>query len=644
MLTIFRRATKSVVGTILIALIGLGIVVGFALGDIQSLSLGSDFSSTTLAKTGSLEVTDRDLAAAMQRRLAEVRQQNPEAGYSSLARDFEPILQSLIDQRALEAFAKKHGFVLSKRLVDAEIANIPGVKGLDGRVSQEAYQAFLSRQQMTDAGLRQLISISLLQRLMLTPAASNARVPVGVATPYASMLLEERQGEVVILPLGPFSAGLNPTDAQIRQFYAQNANRYMVPEQRVLRLARIGPEQVASISATEQEVAAYYNSHQDEYGAKDIRVISQAVVPDQNVARQIAQRARSGQSFVDAVKPAGLTAADISVGPQSRAEFAELAGEKVAAEAFKASAGAIVGPVQSGLGWHVVKIESVRTQAGRPLAQVRGEIAARITAEKRKTALGEIVDKVQDAIDRGANFEEAARVANLPVTRTPLITASGLARGNASYKFPEELAPALKSGFELAPTDEPVLDELAGDAGFALVSPAEVVPAAPAPLASIRDQVRQDWIRQQASNRARAAADAIAAQARGNVTLAEAVKQANVSLPPVQQARARRIQLSEMGDNVPAPLRVLFSLAKGRTQVGVDPQGRGFFVVKVREIIPGNALNQPGLITEVQRQFSEPLSQEYARQFLSAVKQDVGVKRNEPLIQAEKKRIVGGGS
>ena len=42
---------------------------------------------------------------------------------------------------------------------------------------------------------RQLISGMLLQRLMLTPIGSSARVPVGVATPYASMLLEAREGE-----------------------------------------------------------------------------------------------------------------------------------------------------------------------------------------------------------------------------------------------------------------------------------------------------------------------------------------------------------------------------------------------------------------------------------------------------------------
>ncbi len=139
-------------------------------------------------------------------------------------------------------------------------------------------------------------------------------------------------------------------------------------------------------------------------------------------------------------------------------------------------------------------------------------------------------------------------------------------------------------------------------------------------------------------------AESIASKAAGKTDLADAVKQADSSLPAVQPVRARRIQLSQLGDKVPAPLQALFANAQGRTKVGADPDGRGYFVVKVDKVTPGNALNQPGLISEVQKEFSEPLAQEYAHQFLAAVKQAVGIKRNESAIEAARKRITGGGN
>jgi hypothetical protein len=253
-----RRATKSTVGIVII-FVGLLIMIGFAAGDLsQPRGRRPDaVAAILLPAPVRWRVTDREMSAAMQRRLAQVREQDPEADYSSIAGDFEPLLQQLIDQKAMQAFAARHGFVISKRLVDAEIANLPGVRGLAGQVTSDSYQQFLARQRMTDREVREAISASLLQRLLLTPAASNARVPIGIATHYASMLLEERQGEVALVPVEAFAAGLDPTDAQIQQFYGANQSRYMVPEQRVLRLARIGPQQVANVTATDQEIQAF---------------------------------------------------------------------------------------------------------------------------------------------------------------------------------------------------------------------------------------------------------------------------------------------------------------------------------------------------------------------------------------------------
>ena len=127
------------------------------------------------------------------------------------------------------------------------------------------------------------------------------------------------------------------------------------------------------------------------------------------------------------------------------------------------------------------------------------------------------------------------------------------------------------------------------------------------------------------------------------MSLAEAAKASAVALPAVTPVKARRIQLSQLGDKVPEPLRVMFGSAAGTTKVGGDPQGRGFFIVKVDKITPGNALGQPGLINEIQSEFSQPLAQEYAQEFLSALKADVRVRRNQSAIQAAKKRITSTG-
>lgn len=645
MLSFFRRASKSKVGTWVIAAVLIAILAGFVAADLSNVgtgTIGFGTSGTTVATVGSEEISDREMSEAMQRRLQEVRQQQPDADYPAIMGDFETILNALIDQRALIAFASKFGFHLSKRLIDAEIAQIPQARGLDGRFSEQAYQGFLAQQRLTDAQVRQIIAGSLLQRLMLTPVATNAHVSVGMATPYASMMLESREGEAAAVPIGAFRGAFKPTDADLQRYYGANRNRYMIPEQRVLRFARIGPEQVANVTASDQEIAAFYNANRASYAARDTRSLTQVVVQDRATANGIAARAKGGTALAAAAAPAGANAAVSSLKDQSREAYAGVAGNAVAAAVFAAPSGAVVGPVQSEFGWVVVKVDSVRREGGKTLDRTRSEIAARLNTEKRKQALEDLVAGIQDAVDEGSNFTEAATAAKLPVTTTPLIMANGTSRVDAGYKAPQELAAALKAGFEIAPNDPPEIVSMGGDKGYVLVSPGQIVSAAPAPLATVRDRVASDWIDGQAIRRARAVATAIAAKTSRGVPLAQAVREAGGALPPVRPLAARRIQIATAEGPVPPPLQMLFTLAQGKSRMIPDPQGRGFYVIKVNKIVPGNALLQPGLIGRMQTELKEAVAEDYAMQFVAAIREEMKAKRNEEVIRALKARMSTG--
>ncbi|HEY6047754.1 MAG TPA: peptidyl-prolyl cis-trans isomerase [Sphingomicrobium sp.] len=643
MLSSFRRFSKSKVGSWLMAGLLLASLAGFGLintSNFGSGNIGFGMGSSTVAKVGDQEVSERELSEAMQRRLQEVRQQRPDADYATIAGDFETILTELLDQKTLLAFADKFGFHLSKRLIDAEITQIPQTKGLNGQFSQQAYQAFLAQQRLTDQQVRDILAGGLLQRLILTPVATNARVSVGMATPYASMLLESREGEGAAFPLGLFRGAFKPTEADIQNFYNANRNRYMVPEQRVLRIARIGAEQVANVTASDAEIASYYNNNKDAYAAKETRSLTQAVVQDQATANAIAAKAKAGAGLQAA---AGTNVAVTSLADQKREDYASVAGAQAAAAVFSAPSGGVVGPVKTDFGWVVVKVDAVKKQAGKTLDQARAEIAAKLNVDKRKGAIEDLVDKVQSAVDGGSNFAEAAAAAKLEATTTPLITANGSSRADANYKLPPELAPALKTGFEIAPNDPPEVVTLPNEQGYAMISPAQVVPAAPAPLASVHDQVANDWIDQQALNRARQAATQVQAKVQHGTPLAQAMKESGAPLPPVQPLAARRIQLASAQGPIPAPLKMLFALGQGASRMFPDPQGRGFFIVKVDKIVPGNAMLQPALIGRTQTELQDAVSQDYAQEFLAAIRQQMKAKRNETAIQALKVRMQSSG-
>ena len=52
------------------------------------------------------------------------------------------------------------------------------------------------------------------------------------------------------------------------------------------------------------------------------------------------------------------------------------------------------------------------------------------------------------------------------------------------------------------------------------------------------------------------------------------------------------------------------------------PQGAGFFVIKVDQIIPGNPIMAPALIGQVESQLGQAMSQDYAQEFLASLKRE----------------------
>ncbi|GAA4010934.1 peptidylprolyl isomerase [Sphingomonas humi] len=641
----FRRLSKSKVGTGILILFLVLILASFAISDISNFrSGGSSLPQNTLAKVGDAELTAADLDTAMQRRLAAVRQQNPQATYADLAGDFDQIVDALIQERTLWAYARKHGFTVSKKLIDAEIVKLPGVRGLDGRFSEANYQNFLRSERLTDAQIRREIETAILQRLVIAPLAANTRLAPGIARPYADLLLEQRSGNLGLIPFAAFTGGPAPTAQELQAFYRQNAARYTVPERRSFRIARITNDQLGAVAPTEQEIAAYYQQNQATYGGTEKRVLSRATLPDQRAIAGIVQRAKAGGTFAAAAAPAGFSASDVSVGPQTRAELAAKAGEAVAAQVFSAPAGSVIGPVQSSTGFDAIKVESIQASTGRSLADVRGEIVEKLSADKRKNAIADLVGKIEDALADGSSFEEVATANKLPVLATPPLTRAGAAFDQPDFKLPPEFAGVPTASFDIGADDEPVVEPLPNEAGYVLVDVVEVVAAAPAPLARIEAQVRTDFIARRAQDQANAAATRVLAAMDRGTPMAQALGslgQAGVRPPePIEIRRGALAQFAQQGQEVPPPLRILFTLAPGKAQRAAGPSG--IYLVKLDKVVPGNAATNPQLVASEVTGLQRSAGEEIALQWIAAAQKELGVTRNDDAIRAARTRILGG--
>ncbi|HEX8624686.1 MAG TPA: peptidyl-prolyl cis-trans isomerase [Allosphingosinicella sp.] len=644
MLSLFRRGfmAKIMLVVLVVGLIAI-VITGFGTGGSGMGGLGG-MSGTTIASVGDEELSSARLTDEAQRQLTRLRRERPELDMAAFLQQgaLEEVLEQLVDLTAAAVFGRQQGLGVSRQMIDRDIASIPAFHDLTGRFDDSTFRAALAQEGITEQQLRQEFEARLLQRQLLGPVARSAHVPNAIANQYASLLLESRSGIVGAVPSAAMGAGAEPSEAELTAFYRTSRARYTIPERRVIRYALFGPETVAAQSqATEAEIQAAYRSN-PAYAARETRRLSQVVLPEAQ-ARALAQKVAAGTAFAAAAAQAGRSAADIALGANSREEYAAKSSPAVAAAVFGAAKGATVGPVRGPFGWHVVKVEDVVVAAARPLEAVRAELAAQIQQRKSANALNDLAGRIENAISDGSTFDEIASANKLAVKETAPVTATGAAPETPGWQAPAELQPMLEGAFAVEPGEDPAVETIQENQRYALVAVTRAVPAAAPPLASIRDRVKADLIVRRASERARAIASAIVARINAGTPPAQAFALAQVKLPPVQTLTATRREIAQANAQVPPPMAMMFSLPRGKARLLPAPDGRGWFVVYLDRIVPGDASKEPGIIQAVRSQFGAIIGEEYARQFTTAIRDDLKIERNDEALRKLKSELAGPG-
>lgn len=645
MITFFRKALSSWIALGILALVMLAFIITGV--ERPGMMTGSGGSDGTVAKVGGEKVGASELLRRVQNQIEGMRRQQP--GYDAktfIAQGgFENVADGVIGGRALEAWGKQQGFAISKRLVDAQIAGMGAFHGVTGQFDENVMRTMLAQARMSERDLRADIGSDLLRNQILTPAAAIAVLPTKVATPYAALLLEQRIGSIGIIPLAALADPRVPSEAEIAAAYKANIAAYTRPEARVLRYAPFGTEQIAAAATpTEADIAAYYRENSAAYMARETRSLTQLITPNETLARSIAAAARGGTPLAAAASKAGLEAATLT--GQNRDDYAKTAGAAVAAQAFSAAKGAVAGPIKGAFGWYVVKVDAVAGTPARTLAQVRPEIVALLTSQKSQEALADLAGKIEDAVADGSSFAEVVANNKLATLDTPPVLSNGQPlSAPPGWTPPVELNALLKSGFEGDPSDRPTVETVIKDQRYALLSVAKVIPPTPLPLAQVRPLVVRDIIAKRAATRAKAIGDQVTAAVNRGVPLAKALADTGIKLPPPAPARTNQRDVArtlQAGGQVPAAVRALFSLQKGKARLVPSERGEALFVSVLDDVIPGNLANDPGLVGQMRGELERALTPELGEEFIRATGDAVKIQRNPETIAAVKRQISGG--
>lgn len=644
MLHFFRSFLKSKIGAI-VGLVVLGLIaLAFASGDIAGLGgSGGAAPGVAVATVGGEKVTTDELSLGAKRGLERVKQQSPTATMKQLIAEggLQQILDSLIDGVAFAVYGEKHGVVLSDRLVDSELTQIPAFQGVDGKFDQNTFRQALAQQGLSEQALRDDIRKNMIAQELVVPAQIGSVMSEYAAKRYASLLSETRSGTVVALPSLLFAPEKQPTQAELAAFYKAHTGQFVRPERRTIRYAIVSADKIPAPAApTDAEIAARFEANKAAYAAKDDRRITQLVVPTEAAAKAIVAEVEKGTSLEAAASAKGLSAAKLE--SFSKDDLSRQFSAAVAQAVFAAPVGKLAAPQKSVLGWHVIRVdEEIKTPA-KTLAEVKGELTRQIAEEKARKSYSDAFGKIDEQLSGGSNLAEVAKSLGAEVKQTPSLTADGQVYMKPGETVAAELQPLLKTAFEMD-QEQPQVAEIEKGKSFAIYDVTDIQASAPAPLAQIQNDVKVAWAIDAGSKAAKAAALKMQAAIRKGQTIEQAMAAAGKKLPAPQQVSMSRPTLAaalQSGRQVPPPVSLMFHMAKNTVKVQAAEGERGWFVVQLKDIVPAK-IDSPDMIRRAQTELGQQLGQSYASALGAAMRKDVGVKRHDDAIAAVRDQLAG---
>ena len=640
MLSFFRKFFQSKIG--LPIFIGFLVIVAlaFAAADITGSSFGGVSGGDNVAAVGDDTISATEFSRTLDSALRTVQDQNPTVSMTQFIGDggFDEVLSQMIDRAAIGAYAEMFGLRAGDNLVNSEILKLGAFTGPTGEFDQKVYEAALARQGLNDAILRRDLSDGLLAQQLLVPALAVPQMPEKAARQYAKLLLERRKGQIAFIPSFAFAPKGNATDAQLQAFYKDNRSRFVQPERRVLRYATFGPDNIeSSLTPTAAEIKAFYDANAQRFAASETRDVTSFLVPTQEAANALVARIRGGASLEAAARTAGFTVS--STDGSTRAQLTSSLGAAVADSVFKAAEGSVADPARSSLGYYVARVDKVTRTPARTLAQATPEITEEVTAQKRVAALADLSAQIEEEVDSGTSLADVARDFGLEVSTTPPVLADGRLFGQQQTLNPV-LARTLETAFQMEES-EPQLAELVPGQQFVVFDVADITPSAAPPLAQVREQVEAAWRLAEGNKEARKVANRVLGKVRGKTAVSAALAAEQTQLPPVENIDLARGQLFAREQRPPPPLVLMFSMAQGSTKLYEAPNNIGWYLVNLSEIVTEDIARDNPILQQTRQQLAPAIAAEYTEQLTRAMRDAVGVERNEDAIAAVRQSKLG---
>lgn len=302
-------------------------------------------------------------------------------------------LQGVVQQRVMLREAKDLGLVATDREVQETIVEFPLFQDEAGNfVGAEEYERRLtSRVRMTPDEFEERVREDLLMQKLETILAETVFISDQELESRYREQAEKAKVRYLMLPSTSFT-DIEVSQAEMQTYLDEHLEEYQLPEQRSVDYLLVDAISMRQeLEVPEAELRAYYDDQIDQFTSQEqvlARHILLEITDDRDEAAATAAIADLRSQIEGGGEFAAL-ARDHSEEPDSAARGGSLGwfgreswGADFTEIVFDAEKGAMIGPVTTQYGVHLIEVQDKRPGGSRPFEQVMPQIRNRLVTER----------------------------------------------------------------------------------------------------------------------------------------------------------------------------------------------------------------------------------------------------------------------
>jgi peptidyl-prolyl cis-trans isomerase D len=613
-------------GIVVKALLGL-LILSFAMWGIADVFSPSG-SDQNLAKVGDIEVRPEQVRRDYQREIDRLSSTFGARINAEQARMFgigQSVVQRLVERTLYDLGAKDLGILASDALVRSDITNQATFKNANGEFERARFEQVLQSNRLTEADFVNLVRGDIMRTMYLSMVNIVPLSPKSMASALYAFRNEQRIAETVTFSYSAVTNVPAPDDAALAKFHKENAVTYTAPEYRKLTFISLTAEEIAKeIAVSDDAIAKAYEERLGDFSEPEKRNLQQIRFKDEATAKQAHSRLKTGDDFVIIAKElANMSADATALGDMKKIELMPALAEAV----FSLKTDGFTAPLESVLGWHILRLKGITPAHQKSLAETTPELKEQIAAETAIDSLYKLANRFEDELGGGASLEEAARSLSLKLTSKGEVDNKGMTpAGSLVDNLPG--GTFLRVAFSTGNGEESSLTE-AGNDGYFIVRVDSVTEPALKSLDSVRADVTEAWNAQQRRQMVQKTGEAMIAalNAGGDLNKLARAKGLSVSLTKPVGRTGSGGTLSQEA------VKQLFE-ARADFSVGAA-DSKGFTIARLKQTVAANPIADADKLKAMSKELSQSIRGDLLIQLAGALRQRYPVTINTAAINAQ---------